>query len=259
MYPGGRNVGEYEVALDFGRLQHVVEQVPDARQSSRARSRRLTKDLTFRTAMYSKKLNMPCSRQQSAELGGDLFDEMHGKIVKRQARNDEVVGPIFGQLFHAGVNQLDPPGDRLEGFVAGNPIAETGHELVVALDQREAIRRTHMANDMGGDGARAGTDFEDRRDVELPVSTEVVPLRRPSANVACERVAQGPAAWQHSTCRVKRAAKFPPENPIVGPLLLHSSILRASHLGRQADKSSSANFGQRRFARHRPATDKISQ
>jgi RNA polymerase sigma factor (TIGR02999 family) len=114
--------------------------------------------------------------------------------------------------------------------------------MIVAFDESELIQWPHAAEDVGRDRARAGADFEDATTNTLSQARvracERV-LRFPFANVPREGVRQCPPAGQHGAGRVKRLAEFAPEDPVIGPLLLHRLIVRTFRSCRQ----SAATFG----------------
>jgi hypothetical protein len=121
VYPGGRDVGQDEVAFDFVCSQHAIEQAADAGKPF-AFLVSAEEGFHFSHGDVFEEAECPLRRQQSAKFRGNLFDQRHWEIIERQAGNDEVVGFVFGQFLDAGVDELDSAGDRLKRFIVPDSI-----------------------------------------------------------------------------------------------------------------------------------------
>ena len=91
----------------------------------------------------------------------DLFDVVDGEIVERQAGDDQIVAAVGREIFQTLVKDLSAGSGDAEvglGFKAGLQVAD---EIWVEFDERELVCGGEFLDELRGDGAGAGADFED--------------------------------------------------------------------------------------------------
>lgn len=227
MHPCRWHVHQYAIAADFVLAEEVVEELADAAESL-AFGAAAERGFHVADGDVLEKAQRAAGSEQPAKFSQELFDEGNGKIVKRQAGDNHVEGPILGKFLDAGVMERDAIGAGSEHCIGLQLLAQAGHEIVVAFDEFEFVPRPQGADDVSGDGAGAGADFQD-------AAWPAVPAPGVGPHEVGERVTESRAAGEDGAGAFEGAAKFPQKHPIIGPLLSHRPHFRVNPRGSIAE------------------------
>ena len=99
--------------------------------------------------------------QQSAVGPENRPHRGRGKVVQRQARDDEIVEPFAGQQFDGAVDQLHLFAIEAERPLLLEALVEQADKARIDLDEIKAIIGVEMAENLLGDGAGARSDLKD--------------------------------------------------------------------------------------------------
>ena len=122
-------------------------------------------------------------REQRGHRAQDVFDQINRKVVQRQTGNDQVVRFFAGDVLDRTVKDIPAIGGRLEQWVRLEPMPKLLDEAVVEFHQIEMILGSKPRDDMPGNRARAGSDFENASRLGVSFGDE-----------PCQRATQEPPA-----------------------------------------------------------------
>src|SRR5262249_45239206 len=107
-------------------------------------------------------------------------------------------------------------GDGLKIWLGFESMLQVSHEIVVQLDQRQLIDWTELSDQLRGDRAGAGADFEDlARNFFLTVFSSAWVRCGVRIDKSAECTCQSAAAGEHRTCRMVATEELPQKNLIL--------------------------------------------
>jgi hypothetical protein len=102
------------------------------------------------------------ARLQQALVGPKDFPHLDdGKIVDRQAGNDEIIDSFARQVLQVRVNDLEMVAVVPEDVLLFNPAPEQVDKTLVDLDEIELIARLELPKDFPRDGTSARANLQD--------------------------------------------------------------------------------------------------